>query len=98
MDSTAAWMRITARCVSTAGEHLYAANAGAGRDRFALPVVMISGLGKQRLHAATRPVSRPALHPVFVSRIAYDLHGDLSETVVRIGLRVIRDRIRIAQI
>src|SRR5919112_681427 len=48
--------------------------------------------------AAARPVSRTALDAVLLPEVGCNLHRDPAESFVWVRLRVVRDRIRVAEV
>src|SRR5438270_11938739 len=53
---------------------------------------------KATLESALGPIARALSHAILLSRIRDDLHVNFAESLVRIVLRIIRDRVRIPQV
>src|SRR5204862_3100958 len=66
-----------------------AGDTGGSADRAAIRVTLESALGT---------IARALPHSILLAGIRYDFHVDLAETFVRIVLRIIRHRVRVAQV
>ncbi len=66
----------------------YIAAPDGNRDR--LPLICCD------LEPAPRPIPRPALYPKLLPHIRDDIHSNLAEPFIRVGLRIIRHRVGVA--
>src|SRR5215469_18555820 len=50
------------------------------------------------LERSARPIPRPRPYPIFLPRVAQDLHFDRAEAFVRVRLRIVGNGVRVAHI